>query len=311
MHVLAPEALPGLEREVVAVGVGDGHEPQLGLLQQVADRRIRAIAVDDVVGQPSNHLGRDPLPRVLSRREQGGRALPVGSLLRVLGHLEGDDVLAVDGLADRHQLGDVRVFRGDLLVLGLDAPVSAVATEHVRPVREHRRRSLSRGLTVDELRGEVDALLRELLCLFLAEYHLDIGLVPGGVRDRQVAPVDPAGPQGLELGQVELSLVDVVAVVSGLGEVCLALERRGIRRGHAERAREHDNDHCGPEPRLHWRSSGSSLSARRVRAHVATIRADDRRVNGHRPRTTWRFPRGSTGQPDFWWKADPGAALAG
>ena len=74
-QVLAPQPI-AFERELVAVGVGDHDEPQLGLLQQLADRVVSGpVAVDEVAKRPPVDLDGDPLARVLQRRVQHRRPL--------------------------------------------------------------------------------------------------------------------------------------------------------------------------------------------------------------------------------------------
>ena len=129
-QVLAPQPVAGCEREVVAVGVGDRDEPQLGRVDQLGDRRVGAVAVDDVVGEAAHHLRRDPLPGVLGAEVERRRPAAVTDAAGVPGHLEGDDVLALHRLADRDQLGDVRMLGGELLELVLQAARRAVGPEH-------------------------------------------------------------------------------------------------------------------------------------------------------------------------------------
>ncbi len=76
-------------------------------------------------------LGRDPLTRVVDGREQHRGARAVGDVAGVLGHLEGDDVLALAGLADHDQLGHALVGGGERGHLVLDAARLGVGAEHV------------------------------------------------------------------------------------------------------------------------------------------------------------------------------------
>ena len=56
--------------------------------------------------QPARHLRRDPLAGMLGGGVEDRRALPSLDLAGVLGHLDREDVLAVDRPADPHELGD-------------------------------------------------------------------------------------------------------------------------------------------------------------------------------------------------------------
>ena len=143
-QVLAPQPVAGCERVVVAVGVGDRDEPQLGRVDQVGDRRIGAVAVDDVVGEAPHHLRRDPLAGMLSTEVERRRPAAVTEAAGVPGHLEGDDVLALHRLADRDELGDARMLRGELLELVLQAARRTVGPEHPVAVCGRDRPGLGR-----------------------------------------------------------------------------------------------------------------------------------------------------------------------
>ncbi len=64
-QVLAPHALVGLERVLVAVGVGHQDEPELAAVHEVGDVGIDAVLIHEVVHQPALDLEADPLAGVL------------------------------------------------------------------------------------------------------------------------------------------------------------------------------------------------------------------------------------------------------
>ena len=102
--------------------------------------RIGAVAVDHVAGEAAHDLRRDPLVAVLAADEERRRPAAVTDAAGVPGHLEGDDVLALHRLADRDQLGDVRMLGGELLELVLQAARRTVGPEHLIAVGGRVRR---------------------------------------------------------------------------------------------------------------------------------------------------------------------------
>ena len=225
-QVLAPQPVTGLEREVVAVGVGHGDEPELGAVHHVGDRRVGAVVVHDVVGQPPVHLGGDPLTGVLGGGVEGGRALTVADLVGAVRDLDGDDVLAVHRLADGDQLDDVGVVGRDLLELLLDAAGAAVGPVDLEALGGLEGGQLGGRLPVDLLQLEIDTLVGEFRGLVLAEDDLDLGLTVGGGGDVHLVRVEPRGPHRGQVASVDLADVDVVAALalllggSGRGARC-------------------------------------------------------------------------------------------
>ena len=75
-QVLAPQPVAGGEAVVIAVGVGDRDEPQLGRVDQLGEFTVAAVAVDHAMGEPADHLRGDPLARVLGPdvEDRGGPA---------------------------------------------------------------------------------------------------------------------------------------------------------------------------------------------------------------------------------------------
>ncbi len=142
-HVLAPQAVAGRERELVAVRVGDADEPQLARVDErrdglgrdvrdrvavVVDRRARlAVVVDEEVERPPAGLAREPLARVLHGVVEDGRPRAVRGRLGVLGDLQRPDVAAEVGLAERLLLDDRQ--RLERVVL-LDVLLLAVRPRH-------------------------------------------------------------------------------------------------------------------------------------------------------------------------------------
>src|SRR5690606_21351727 len=111
-QVLAPEALTLGAGEVVAVRVGDRHEPQVGAVHDPGDALVVPVAGQHVVEQAPDHLRRDPLTGVLGADVDSRGARPVTGGPGVAADLHGNDVLALSGLPDRHELGDVGVGLG-------------------------------------------------------------------------------------------------------------------------------------------------------------------------------------------------------
>ena len=98
------------EGVVVAVRVLDRQEPELVAAQQLGDLRVVGVLEPPGRHAPAD-LGRDPLAGVVDGGEQHRRARAVGDVAGVLGDLEGDDVLALAGLADHDELGQAAVWR--------------------------------------------------------------------------------------------------------------------------------------------------------------------------------------------------------
>ena len=100
-QVLAPQAVAGRERVLVAVGVVDADEPQLRAVDEArhleAGARALAVVVDEVVQRAPARLAGQPLAGVLHRvvedRGTPGDVRPRGAL----GDLQGDDVAPVVG----------------------------------------------------------------------------------------------------------------------------------------------------------------------------------------------------------------------
>jgi hypothetical protein len=238
-QVLAPQPLPGLEGPVVAVGVRDRHEPQLARVHEPADRAIGVVAVEHVVHQPAVHLRRDPLARVLGG-EVEHRRLAAVALPWVLGHLQGDDPLALVGGAVVDELRDLAVVACRLLVL-LPQP----AGPRVRP--EDAVAGLSRacrgGLAADLLDAEVDALAAQLLRLAPAQDQLDAELAAGCAPELQLVAVDAELGERSELAATDLALVDLEPV-SSLGSRAYRQQGDEHRYGRSD-----DALHASPPPR--------------------------------------------------------------
>ncbi len=131
-QVLAPEAVARRERVLVAVGVVDADEPQLGAVDEArhleAGTRALAVVVDEVVQRAPARLAGQPLAGVLHRVvEHGGTpgdVRPRGAL----GDLQGEDLASAVGRpgdalrGDRGEVGeDARVSLGVLLLAAATA----------------------------------------------------------------------------------------------------------------------------------------------------------------------------------------------
>ena len=200
--VRGAEARAAGERVVVAVRVLDREEPELVAAQQLGD-----LGIVGVLEPPRRHapadLGRDPLAGVVDGGEQHRRARAVGDVARVLGDLEGDDVLALAGLADHDQLGQAAVFGGQRGHLVLDAAGLGVGAEHVvervrrvaaglglggrLPLARLARGDLVGDLGLGHVRAGDDLLEREALGARLARLRVD------QVDEDRLRPVDASG----------------------------------------------------------------------------------------------------------------------
>ena len=139
VHVLAPQAVAGRERVLVAVRVVDADEPQLARVDELGgDRAVRrglAVVAREVVQRALAGLARQPLARVLHRVVEHRRACVVGARLGARRDLERDDVAAHVGLAEDDLLDDAGAFEPVielevlLLVVARDAVVAAPDVE--------------------------------------------------------------------------------------------------------------------------------------------------------------------------------------
>jgi hypothetical protein len=167
---------------VVAVGVGDRDEPQLGRVDQPGERAVAAVAVDHVAREPADHLRRDPLARVLGADVEDRRPTPVTQLRGPPRHLQGDDVLALDGLADGDQLGDGRVVGGQPLELVLSPPPVPYGRNTVYPSAASRV-AASRVVGAGESAAAVAVSpLVTMLAAAMATHILRLVAVPSQVR---------------------------------------------------------------------------------------------------------------------------------
>src|SRR6185503_8398404 len=147
---LAPEArVRALEGVLVAVRVGDEHEPELAGLEHVLDGLvIRSPAGDQMLEEASVHLGRDPLARMLQRAVERGWSGPVGDFVRALRHLQRDDLPTLAGMADDLELEELRVPLGEVVHVRPETVRAVVVAPDVVAARHLSRGRLTRGLTL-------------------------------------------------------------------------------------------------------------------------------------------------------------------
>ena len=120
-QVLAPQSL-GVEGVLVAVRVGHDDEPELVVLEEVLGLLVvGSPAVDERVQQSPVHLGGDPLPRVLRRAVEHCRPGAVGDASGALGQLQRDDLATLVGVAEHHELDQLRVLLREAVELVADA----------------------------------------------------------------------------------------------------------------------------------------------------------------------------------------------
>lgn len=262
VEVLAPQAVVGaLEGVVVAVGVGRQDEPQLGGVDDLLDALVGLVVVDVVVEQPPGHLRCDPLARVLVGHVEDGGFGAVLGLLRVLGQLEREDVLAVHGLADGDELGEAGVGLGGGEELLLEPAASAVRPEHalgglLDPCF---------GLGGQGVLGELDTLLLEFLSLLVGQVDLDRrGALRGHLLAQFVAVLTGRQQQGYlragHLGTEDLDFVRIrrTCALRGLGDGCDARAAEQKCANSEDRSRSSSH-----EPPLRW----SATAANRCQAH--------------------------------------------
>ena len=119
-EVLAPQAVAGRERVLVAVRVVDADEPQLARVDERRDLEARArrlaVVVDEVVQRAPAGLAGEPLAGVLHRVVEDGGAARDVCAGRALGDLQRDDLATAVGRAG-DALGDECRVVGDQAVV--------------------------------------------------------------------------------------------------------------------------------------------------------------------------------------------------
>jgi len=143
--VHAPQAVAGRERELVAVRVVHADEPQLALVHQPGDLPVLAVPAREVLQRALARLAGKPLAGVLQRVVEDRRLAVVGAL-GVARHLDRDDVAAQHRLADIDLRRDVGVLRDDpvvelrVLLVAVVRDGVVLAIDLVRGVARVRRR---------------------------------------------------------------------------------------------------------------------------------------------------------------------------
>ena len=241
------------ERVVVAVGVLDRHEPELGPGQQVGDPRV-VLVLDHPPHEPALDLCRDPLAGVVVGRVQDRRPRAVRHVAGVAGDLQDGHGLAERRRADALVLDDVAVVGRELHHLVVDAAglheLAVDVVVRIRTVTPGFAQRLRRE------RRELDGLERDAAAL----EPVGVGL---GEHDRQglfvalarvVAGVLEIDSRGRELG-------GPTAVDDGLERPQVVL--RGRRRSRTDQQCQSDSEQCCRRASVHAKPlPGSNLSPR-------------------------------------------------
>ncbi len=307
VQVLAPLAVAGRERVVVAVGVGDRQDPDLARVDEARDlggrhardvvalrvlrRAALAVVVDEEVGQAARLLGGDPLAGVLRGHVQRGGAGAVGvrGLARVARDAQRDDRLAVDRVADDLALDDVRVLVGEARVLLVErlarrAARNAADGADVRVV-EVGPVDVVAAVGVDARRAPAGVALQARVEAELAQA---LRLLRG--RDDLDAPAARA------LGQVEALLGEQAQGLAGLRLDAVGVQARGRGlRGAGDHAETERRDEGGAsdanDKALHVEPPGAACQ---VNERVFRSCMDPHRLHPVNPRA--RIARVLTGR---------------
>jgi hypothetical protein len=184
---------------------------------------------------------------VVDGREQHRGTRAVGDVAGVLGHLQGDDVLALAGLADHDQLGHALVGGCERGHLVLDAAGLRVGAEHVVErvrrvaaglgLRERARAGVRGGELLGDLRlGDVRARSDLLEAEALGARLLRLGV--DQVDEDRLRPV--LGPVVAGVAEVDAEVAEHgdLLVVDG-GPVHLQRVREGRGRGERHRGEQY------------------------------------------------------------------------
>jgi hypothetical protein len=207
-QVLAPQTL-GAERVLVAVRVRHRHEPELARVEEVRDLRVAAVVLDEVPKQPPRHLRRDPLARVDRAHVERRRPRAVRELPGVLGHLQRDDLAALERPADHLQLHDRRVALRERVELVADAAGLVVGAIDLIAGRRHRVGLLADRLaTPVSLQAHVDAARAQPFSLLCGQDQVDpIAAAQVRFRDVVAATLDHGERLGNRLRRVHVQAV--------------------------------------------------------------------------------------------------------
>ena len=137
--ILAPVAVAA-PRVLIAVGIRDGHDPQLGMIDEVAHRRIAIVAAHQAIGDARRDHRGDPFARVLRAVEQHRRRAG-----RVTADVERPDRAALARAADRDDRRALGRERGELLQMRADRVVVAEVSEPIAGTGAHDRRGVDAG----------------------------------------------------------------------------------------------------------------------------------------------------------------------
>ena len=238
--VVVAEVLPPqpfvIERVLVAVRVRDDQEPKLTRVDQVRDLGVLAVVVDELVEKPAIDLRGDPLPCMNRRHVQHVRTRAVGERLRVLRHLQRDDLAALERVADHFELHDLGVATRDRVELIANAVPLVVRAPDVEAGGRLGRRALGlRAALLVTPRLHVDALRCELRDLGLREDKVCLDSGRGLPRRRYVVAV--AGDFS-ELRRTDDSRVEIER---GAG-VAASRARPGSGRREGDYAHQHGRE---------------------------------------------------------------------
>ncbi len=201
------------------------------------------------------HLGGDPLPGVLGRAVQHRRPGAVGDAPGALGQLQRDDLATLVGVAEHHELDQLRVVLREAVELVADAPILVPRPPDVEPGRGLLGSQLPGGLAVLVLLDlDIQAARLESLRLARGEHDVD---AHAGLGVPAVGDVEAGGDEFGRLRSAHVRRVHVQGagiIVDGIGADWAQHRERQRQRGDtedqaiADGSRSSHDDSLGPSP---------------------------------------------------------------